>query len=212
MITSFPPVEKARADGLIGVGGDLEVGSLLLAYQSGIFPWPVSKEYPLLWFSPPKRAVLEFGDLHIPTRLQRSLKKKNFVFKVDTNFEKVISHCAEGKNRKQKETWILDDMILAYCAFHKAGFAHSFETYNADGELVGGMYGVWIKNYFAGESMFYLEPDASKFALIRALTYLKEKGVTWLDAQVMSPLLKMLGAKDISRKKFLEKLSLALVR
>ncbi|MBL7685744.1 MAG: leucyl/phenylalanyl-tRNA--protein transferase [Deltaproteobacteria bacterium] len=204
----FPPLEYASEEGIVAIGGSLTIENLLEAYQNGIFPWPV-EEAPLLWFSPNPRAILDFKDLHIPKRLQQELRHKNFQFKIDQRFDEVLFYCAEGKNRKQNGTWITEEIQIAYQAFHRAGFAHSFECYQED-QLVGGLYGVSLGSMFAGESMFYLEPGASKAALLFAIQSLQKRGATWMDIQVMSPLLKSFGAHEISRKVFLTKLKKAL--
>jgi leucyl/phenylalanyl-tRNA--protein transferase len=207
-ILEFPPVETASPDGVLAMGGDLEVPSLLLAYSQGIFPWP-HDGYPLLWFSPPQRMILEFSDLHIPHRLTRDLKKNIFSFAVDQNFSGVIRNCAEGIKRKERETWITDEVIAAYTELHRQGYAHSFEAYH-DEELVGGLYGVSLGAMFCAESMFYLKSGASKAALLYAVNFLKAHGATWLDVQMPSPLLKILGAQEVERSLFLEKLREAL--
>ncbi|MCP5468366.1 MAG: leucyl/phenylalanyl-tRNA--protein transferase [Deltaproteobacteria bacterium] len=209
MITYFPPVEEAQPDGLLAIGGDLEVPSLKLAYESGIFPWPI-ENYPLLWFSPAQRAILEFNDLHIPRRLNQELRKKKFHFKIDQNFAEVIRHCAQGKMRQSSGTWITMQMIEAYLEFHQAGYAHSFECYNQNNQLVGGMYGVGIGKMFAGESMFFLESGASKATLLYACDFLKQHHATWMDIQTLSPLLQQFGAKEIPRTQFLKKLKQAI--
>lgn len=207
MIVEFPPVEMADDEtGILAVGGDLEVESLKLAYGNGIFPWPV-KGQPLMWFAPRERAIIEFAEFVVPERLQRYLKKRNFSYRVNADFTAVIKACATSKNRKgQRGTWITTRMVDAYIRLHEAGFAHSFETINAKGELVGGLYGVCLGRYFAGESMFYSEPHASKFALIKTVEYLKSSGLTWMDVQVISPFLRQFGAKEIPRELFMEKL------
>lgn len=202
VIKSFPPIETANPEGLLAIGGDLEVGSLKLAYQNGIFPWP-SQGYPLLWFTPPMRAVLEFKKLRIPKRFQRELKKKNFHYRVDQNFSRVIHACAKGLTRDSTGTWILPEMVEAYLRFHEAGYAHSFECYNEADQLIGGMYGISLGNMFAGESMFYWESGASKAVLLYAIDYLKSHGGLWMDVQMISPLLASFGAREISREKYL---------
>jgi len=208
-ILQFPPLEMATPEGILAVGGDLEVASLLLAYQNGIFPWP-TEDFPLLWFAPPERAILEFDEINIPRRLRQDLKKTNFHFRVDGDFSAVIHACARGKTRKIGGTWITDELLKAYLRFHKRGYAHSFECYNMKDVLVGGLYGVSLGGMFAGESMFYLESGASKATLLFAVKYLKERGATWMDVQTMSPLLKNLGAKEIPRPEFMKKLRKAL--
>ena len=211
MVTQFPPVDWADETGLLAMGGDLEVETLKLAYTSGVFPWPIEGE-PLYWFAPPQRAILEFQEIHMPDRLQRYFRNSAFSFRVDTNFEAVIRACAASKNRKgQRGTWITSDMIAAYIDFHRSGYAHSFEVYSKKSELVGGMYGVLINQFFAGESMFYRETNASKFALLEATHYLRNLGLTWMDVQTLTPLLKRFGAKEIPRAEFMRKLKRALV-
>lgn len=209
MIVEFPPLASADPEsGLLAIGGDLEVGSLLLAYRNGIFPWPMDNGQ-LLWFAPPMRAILPFDEFHIPRRLQRHLKKANFTFRVNKNFPEVIRACAELRNRKDDGTWIIPEMIEAYIAFHQAGYAHSFETYNQDGQLVGGLYGVRIGNFFAGESMYYRESHASKFALIKTVNYMRREGLSWIDIQMLTPLLSSFGGREIPRHQFMEMLARA---
>ena len=211
MIVEFPPVETADSEtGLLAFGGDLAVSSLEMAYRSGIFPWPTENQ-PILWFAPPERAIIEFSEFNIPSRLERSLKKSPFTFRENSNFAEVIKNCANLTNRKnQQGTWITDEMISAYIEFHKAGFALSFEVSNKNDKLVGGLYGVLINKYFAGESMFYKETNASKFALIQTVQYLKKLEISWMDVQILNPFLATFGAKEISRELFMEKLNQAL--
>jgi len=209
VIKAFPTVETASPEGLLAIGGDLEVPSLKLAYQSGVFPWP-SGDLPLLWFAPPRRAVLKFKELKVPKRFQRDLKKKEFQFKVDKNFPAVIQACAEGVTRNSQETWITPEMVHGYIKLHQAGLAHSFECYNQSDQLVGGLYGVSLGNMFSGESMFFWESGASKAALIFACEYLKKRGGKWLDVQMVSPLLEGFGAREIPRKEFMRLLKEAL--
>ncbi len=210
-ILAFPDVSSADEHGLLAIGGDLEVPSLLLAYRSGIFPWPLDEET-LAWFAPPKRAVLFFDRIHVARSLERERRRSTLEFKFDQNFAAVIQACAETTNRtKQQGTWITDDIIDAYCALHKSGIAHSIEAYQ-DGELVGGLYGVSIGAMFAGESMFYRAPNASKLALLYLCDYLGNCGGEWLDCQVLTPHMTQLGAQEIPRAKFMQLLSKALAK
>src|SRR4030095_1786712 len=149
-ILKFPPVEWASPEGILAIGGDLEVETLNTAYRNGIFPWPTD-EFPLLWFAPPERAILEFKDFKVPRRMMQELKSKSFHFEVDRDFSSVIRACAEGRTRKSVGTWITPEMREAYIVFHRAGFAHSFECYDGAGRLVGGMYGVSLGGMFEGE-------------------------------------------------------------
>lgn len=204
-ILNFPPVEEADSDGLLGIGGDLSPENLLAAYTQGIFPWPWTDEY-VAWFSPPKRCVLLFDDLHISQSLKKVLRRNPFEIRFNTAFKQVITACAESLNRgKQNGTWITPSMIKGYTALHKAGYAHCVEAYK-EKKLVGGIYGVQIGKYFSGESMFYTEPNASKVALVKLLEKLKNEGSTWMDCQVITPHTKAFGAKEISRNQFLKRL------
>ena len=208
-ILAFPPTSQANPDGLLAVGGDLEVESLLLAYSSGIFPWPYDNKT-LAWYSPLKRAVLFLDEIHVSKSIRKLIGRSEFEIKKNINFASVIKECSVLKNRgKQNGTWITNRMIKGYADLHKAGFCHSYECYK-HGTLVGGLYGVQIRKMFAGESMFYREDGASKAALLYLINDLKEQGVTWLDCQVITPLFKSLGAKEISREDFEELLNVAL--
>jgi leucyl/phenylalanyl-tRNA---protein transferase len=208
-IVEFPSVEDADEYGLLAVGGDLHVESLLLAYSNGIFPWP-HEGYPMLWFAPAERAVLDFDEFHIPPRLTRYLKKTSFTFHVDTAFEDVITNCSGARRRNQASTWITPEIRDAYIELHRSGFAHSFEARNPAGELVGGMYGVLIGKMFAGESMFFKESHASKFVVIETVAFLGRLGLTWMDIEVMTPHMRMFGAKEIPRNDFMRRLKKAI--
>ena len=202
MILDFPSVELADEDGVLCIGGDLEVESLLLAYRRGIFPWPVSKQFPLVWFAPPTRALLFLEELHIPRSLRRARNSGKFTFTIDAQFEQVIRACSESRTRKRgSATWITPAMIEGYIDFHRAGWAHSVECYTED-RLAGGLYGVAIGGMFAGESMFYTVDDASKLALWHLADHLRERGVEWIDCQQLTPFFQSLGAREVGRNEF----------
>ena len=208
VITKFPPISEADEHGLLAIGGDLEVGSLLLAYRSGIFPWPFNKNF-LAWFSPPQRAVLFLDEFHVSRSLKKDLKKSEFIITIDQAFPEVIQRCAEMKNRKdQTGTWITDEMIEGYIEFHRAGYAHSVETW-LDGKLVGGHYGVSIGKFYAAESMFYRAPNASKAGLVFIAEYLQERGISWIDFQALNPFTESIGAREIERAEFIKLLKVA---
>ena len=208
-IISFPPVDSADENGLIGIGGDLEPESLLLAYSSGIFPWPISKEYPLAWFSPDPRGILFYDNLHISKSMKRFLNNHQYQVKFNHNFESVIYNCSKITRSHEKSTWITEDIINAYIDFHRLGFAYSVEVYHHD-KLVGGLYGVKIKNYVCGESMFHIEPNTSKLALISLLQNLESQNIHWLDTQMITPVVEHLGGIYIPRKEYLQLLKKAL--
>ena len=195
------------ADGIVHFGGELTVENLQNAYRRGIFPW-YTPEIPLPWHCPDPRAVIEFSDLHIPRSLEKLRRSGVFTFTIDQDFTAVIKACSKMKRPDQPGTWITDEFIDAYCELHDTGMAHSVETWGAKGNLVGGLYGVDADGVFCGESMFYTAPNASKLALLFLIDHLRSRGSTWLDAQVMTPHMEVLGAKEIDRVEFLEKLAI----
>jgi leucyl/phenylalanyl-tRNA--protein transferase len=199
---AFPPASEALTEpnGLLAAGGDLEPERLLAAYRRGIFPW-YQEGQPILWWSPDPRAVLWPSGLHVSRSLRRSLRKRGFQFRIDTEFERVIAACAEPRSYGGG-TWITAEMATAYIRLHRLGWAHSFETW-ADGRLVGGLYGVGIGRAFFGESMFTRVADASKAALAHAVEFLSARGTQIIDCQVASAHTQSLGAVDIPRAQFL---------
>jgi leucyl/phenylalanyl-tRNA--protein transferase len=207
-IVEFPPLEATDEQGLLAVGGDLEISSLLLAYSQGIFPWPISVMDPLAWFSPDPRGILEYQDLHISKSMQKLINKNIYEVRFNTNFPEVITNCALAKNRKDElGTWITEKIVDSYIDFHYAGHAYSVETYlKGTDKLVGGMYGVYVNGSISGESMFYKENNASKMALIALMQHLHKNGIDWLDTQMVTPVVKALGGKEVPRDEFLKKL------
>jgi leucyl/phenylalanyl-tRNA--protein transferase len=210
MIVSFPDPRDATPEGIVAVGGRPEPDYLVEAYRRGIFPWPV-EGYPLLWFSPPERAVLEFERLHVPRSLARERRRTKLTFTIDRAFERVIRRCATVERAHERGTWITPAMIRGYTELHRRGRAHSVEAWEGD-ELVGGVYGVDAGGAFAGESMFRLRPNASKLALLSLIEHLRARGLDWLDVQVITPHVEALGARLIPREEFLDKLARTLRR
>ena len=196
-----------NARDIVGFGGELTIGNLRNAYRRGIFPWHVDG-LPLPWYCPEKRAILEFDELHVPRSLRKERKKTRFAFTIDRDFRAVIENCARVRRSDGYGTWITRDFIRAFTEFHETGEAHSVEVWD-DEQMVGGLYGVTAGGVFCGESMFHLRPNASKFALLHLIDHLKERGATWLDIQVMTPHFEALGAKEVARAAFLDKLEAA---
>ncbi|MGI9037046.1 MAG: leucyl/phenylalanyl-tRNA--protein transferase [Pyrinomonadaceae bacterium] len=194
-----------HAADIIYFGGELNTENLRRAYRQGIFPWTI-EGLQLHWFCPEKRAILEFNALHVSKSLRKIQKKNLYALTIDKAFEKVIKNCSEIRRNGEKGTWITADFIETYCEFHAQGGAHSVEVWEND-ELVGGLYGVDTGGVFCGESMFHLRPNASKLALLFLVEHLKSRGATWLDAQVLTPHFEAFGAREIPRRKFLEKLA-----
>lgn len=200
--TSFPPPEQANAEGLLAVGGDLSVDRLLAAYRGGIFPW--YDRPPILWWSPDPRLVLFPEDFRVSRSLRSTLRKGLFEIRVDTAFAQVIDACASVKRSWQRGTWINPDMQRAYTALFAAGYAHSIESWQ-DGELVGGLYGVSLGRCFFGESMFSRRSDASKVALAALMAECKARQIELIDCQLRTEHLLRLGAHEILRSQFLER-------
>ena len=190
---------------VVGVGDDLSPETLVWAYTHGIFPWPI-EGYPLLWFCPPLRAVLDFDHLHVSERLARARRRAGLTFTIDAAFDQVIAGCRQSSRPGQRGTWITPAMQSAYQALHRRGHAHSIEAWNPDGTLAGGLYGVSAGGVFCGESMFHAAPNASKFALLFLCEHLASRGAQWIDIQVMTPHLAALGATEIPRGVFLDRL------
>ena len=210
-VTNFPPLELADEHGLLALGGDLQVSTLLLAYSRGIFPWPISHEYPLAWFSPDPRGLVLKENFHLPRSLKKFMNKKPYKLMFNRNFDAVIEHCADVHQKKASgETWITPEIIMGYKKLYRSGHAFSAEAYNQKDELVGGLYGVHLGSYLSGESMFFLEDNASKFVLASLLQHLFKNGIAWLDTQMVTPVVGSLGGQEIPRKLFIEKLKLAL--
>lgn len=191
--------------GLVAVGGDLTPRRLLEAYGCGVFPW-FDDDSPILWWSPDPRAVLELDGLHIPRRLQRTLRSGRFRPTINRAFGAVIRGCAD---RPGEGTWITPDMIAAYEALHALGFAHSLEVW-CDDKLAGGIYGVALGGLFAGESMFTGVRDASKAALVFLVDHLRRRGFQLFDIQVLSEHTARLGGREIPRTEYLARLRRAL--
>jgi len=203
---TFPNPRDASKEGLVAWGGDLNPNRILSAYRQGIFPWYNDND-PILWWSPDPRLVLFFDDIKISKSLKKSLNK--YEVKFDTNFRQTVQKCRDVRLLQNENTWILEEVIEKYTEIHKMGFAMSAETYY-NGELVGGLYGILMGRVFCGESMFALKSDASKVALVRTAEKLKEEGYDFIDCQVPSNHLKSLGAKEINRDEFLDRLERSL--
>ncbi len=212
----FPAAESAwnsasEAPGLLAVGGDLKVATLERAYGKGIFPW-FSDGQPILWWSPDPRMVLQTANFRLHRSLRQALVRfsndASCEIRFDSAFPQVIQACASTPRRGQPGTWILPEMVQAYTDLHRAGTAHSVETW-IDGKLVGGLYCVALGRAVFGESMFAHKPDASKIALAALVAFCRQTGVTAIDCQQNTAHLASLGATEVPRKTFLAHIQLA---
>lgn len=190
--------------GLVAIGGDFSVERLLLAYRSGIFPWT---DDPITWWSPDPRAIFELGHLHVPRSLARVLRRGGLTITIDRAFRDVMQGCAEPRAGR-RSTWITARFIDAYTRLHERGYAHSVECWQGD-RLVGGVYGVAVGGFFAGESMFHRVNDASKVALYHLHAHLRARGYALFDTQLATPVTRLLGAVEIPRTEYLRRLRAA---
>jgi leucyl/phenylalanyl-tRNA--protein transferase len=204
----FPSPKLAAKEGLLAVGGDLRQERLLLAYRMGIFPW-YSRCEPILWWSPDPRLVLYPGEIRVSKSLQKTIKKGLFRITMDQAFEAVINACAQSRTRADEGTWIVEEMIDAYCKLHESGFAHSVEAWRDD-RLAGGLYGVSLGKCFFGESMFTHISNASKVAFVALVKHLQALNFDLIDCQVTTPHLLTFGAREIPRTRYLKELEKSL--
>jgi len=198
----FPPVYLSEEDGLLAVGGDLSPERLLLAYQSGIFPW-FNEGDVIMWWSPRMRMVVDPEYYVVPKSLRSTIKKTSFEITWNTCFEEVIRQCSETPRKGEQGTWISDEIIRSYSTLHKMGYAKSVEVWQ-NCELVGGLYGVDLGHVFCGESMFSKTSNASKVAFVWLVNHLKENGYAMLDCQMYNHHLALLGAQEIERENFMK--------
>jgi leucyl/phenylalanyl-tRNA--protein transferase len=204
----FPPPELAERDGLLCVGGDLSEERLLLAYSMGIFPW-YSDGDPILWWSPDPRLVLFPRELKVSRSLRQALKNNIYEITIDTAFPEVIRNCASASRKGDEGTWITAEMADAYIQLHRSGFAHSVESRH-NGELAGGLYGVALGGVFFGESMFAKKNNASKVAFVALVQQLIKRDFALIDCQVTTGHLMSLGAREIPRSEFIQRVEKAL--
>ncbi len=201
-IWELPDAGSAGPDDVVAVGADLEPGTILAAYRAGLFPMRIRKR--LAWWSPEPRGIIPLDGFHASRSLRRD--RGHFEIQIDTAFEAVMRGCADPR---RPHGWIDESFVVAYCDLHDLGWAHSVEVMQ-DGELVGGLYGLRIGGFFAGESMFHRVTNASKIAVWATVELLQLDGASLFDVQWTTPHLRSLGAVDVSREQYLELLASAL--
>jgi leucyl/phenylalanyl-tRNA---protein transferase len=204
MARSFPDPESADDQGLVTVTPKMTPELVLEAYASGIFPW---SSRPVRWYSPDPRAIFLRERIHLPRKLKRDLRRGGFRVTFDTAFVDVIRACAERHAREG--VWITDEFVRTYAQLHERGYAHSVEVWH-EAELVGGLYGIQIRGLYAGESMFYRAPNASKVAFAYLVRQLDRLGIVLFDAQVINEHTHRLGAVLVHRSDYLQLLRIAL--
>lgn len=201
--------ENSPAPGLLAAGGVLNTETLRRAYSAGIFPW-YSDGQPVLWWSPDPRMVLKVTDFRLHRSLKKTLQRfcrtQDCEIRMDSAFRQVIESCSTSPRDGQGGTWILPEMIEAYCALHRVGLAHSVETW-VDGKLLGGLYCIAIGKSVFGESMFSKENDASKISLAALVGFCRHHNIAQIDCQQNTGHLASLGACEISRDEFIRKMT-----
>lgn len=206
----FPNPRQSTPEGLVAMGGNLDVETLEAAYKKGLFPWP-QEGLPLLWFSPDPRGVLDFQDLHVPDSLKKwNRKHSGWEYTVNRAFAQVIQNCRLQKRAGQQGTWILPEMVEAYQRLFDLGRILCLECWD-QGELIGGIYGVLTltekgEMLFSGESMFHLKSNASKMCLWKMVEHLQSQGHRWMDIQMITDVTQMMGGKYIPREEFLQRI------
>lgn len=200
---AFPDAHLADETELVAVGGDLEPATLIAAYRKGLFPMPLERRQ-IGWMSPDPRGIIPLDGLRVSRSLRQSMRRYRVT--LDASFETVMRSCADPR---RPHGWINNEFIAAFTRLHGLGWAHSVETWSADGELVGGLYGVRIGGFFAGESMFSTQRDASKVALVALVERMRASGMQLLDVQWLTPHLASLGAVAIPRSDYLDLVSRA---
>jgi leucyl/phenylalanyl-tRNA--protein transferase len=197
----FPDPRRAEAAGLVAVGGDMSAPRLRLAYSSGIFPWTAE---PITWWSPDPRGIIELDGLHLSRSLAKVIRRGQFEITLDRAFREVMAGCAAPGPGRQS-TWITEEFLEAYWELHRQGCAHSLECWQGT-RLAGGIYGVSLGGFFAGESMFHRVGNASKVALFHLVEHLRRRGFGLFDIQMLTPITRQLGGIAIPRREYLRRL------
>jgi leucyl/phenylalanyl-tRNA--protein transferase len=202
----FSDSRAETLEGVLAAGGRMTPELLIYAYDHGVFPWP-HEGYPLLWFCPDDRGVIDFSELRIPRTFKKWLNKNEFKyeFTINQSFPEVIRYCRSLIRKGQKGSWINDEVEKNYIELSKTGHALSLEV-RRDEKLVGGIYGVKSKKYFSCESMFHLEPNTSKLALYKLILHLQNSGHTWMDIQMVTEVSESFGGKYIPKTQFLDRI------
>jgi leucyl/phenylalanyl-tRNA--protein transferase len=204
----FPPTSEWPADDLVAAGGDLEPATLVTAYRRGLFPMVLEERERIVgWWSPDPRGILPLDNLRVTRSMRQSARR--YDVRIDTCFADIIRACA---NPSRESAWITEEFIRAFTMLHELGWAHSIEVFDRQGRLAGGLYGVRINGLFAGESMFHVQRDASKVALMALVQLMRDTGMTLLDVQWRTGHLGSLGAIDVTRGQYLSLLDEALAQ
>ncbi len=203
MKSIFPDVEMASEDGLLAVGGHLDIQTLTDAYSRGIFPWPVEEGYPLTWFAPDPRGMIKVENCKFSKSLLKFIKKMDYEVKFNTDFRRVITECAMTKRKHEYGTWIYENIIEGYSNLFDVGKAYCVSVYH-EGHLVGGLYGACFGEIISGESMFYKKDNASKVALYYLLKAVERAKIPFVDTQMVTPIVESFGGELVDRKIYMK--------
>lgn len=205
-VSNFSDPRLDTIEGVVAVDIPLTIENIIDAYQNGIFPWPHTG-YPMLWFCPDERGVIDFKDLKPPKSFMKWYRKNRSEFKItwNQNFSEVIKQCKLQVRPGQDGTWITSQIEKTYNQLHKMGHAQSLEVWQGD-QLVGGIYGLQSQKYFSSESMFFKVSNASKLALYELILHLKNQGQDWMDIQMVTEVSGSFGGKLISKFDFLDRI------
>jgi len=208
---AFPDPRESDAQGFLAVSRTLGTERLIQAYRNGIFPWMKMDFDPHFWcwFSPDPRMLLFPEEFKVSRSLNKAIRENRFEIKVDHDFRSTIEYCSSVKRTHEESSWIESDMIEDYVLLHERGIAHSIEAYQ-DGELKGGLYGLSMGSLFFGESMFHLVPEASKTCMAKLVEIAKRREFDFIDCQVHNPHLESMGAREVERARFLDRLKAGL--
>ena len=205
MPVRFPPVHEASPEGLLAIGGDLSLETLSQAYASGIFPWPISKDSPLTWFSPDPRGILEIRNFTLSRSFRRFLKNHPFQIKYNHDFPSVIEQCALTSRKHESGTWITQEIVEGYTNLFHQGHAYCVGVYDKE-ELIGGLYGVCFGGIISGESMFHHRDNTSKLCLYAIISILHQNNIPFLDTQMVTGIVERFGGSEVPREEFLSQL------
>lgn len=205
MPVRFPHPSLANEDGIVALGGHLDVETLEEAYLNGIFPWPIDESYPMTWFSPDPRGIIETSDIHLSKSFQKFLKNHPYEIRFNQDFDLIVENCAKIKRRAQSSTWIFEGIKKGYRALFDKKKAYCVGIYEED-LLVAGLYGVCFGEIVSGESMFHKRDNTSKLALYNVLEKLKQAKIPFIDTQMVTEVVASFGGKEIKRDDYLKRL------
>jgi leucyl/phenylalanyl-tRNA--protein transferase len=189
--------------GVVHIGPGLELDKIKEAFHNGIFPWGAEGDKDIPWHCPIQRAIIDFSKVRVPRSLAKVIRSGRYSHTIDRDFENVMRGCRQPRKNQDWGSWISEEHLVQFTKLHRQGIAHSVETWDEDGSLVGGLFGMDAGGLFCGQSMFHTKSNASKCALLFLIDHLRSRGATWLDAQVMSPHIQKLGATETPRALFL---------